>query len=125
MATRNRLVVWEHTSTRALPPIATPSSPPRMRMAEDVPGWVGGLAPASGPPIPTVSLGVTYVMVYTYGCDDGKIAPTRCAVIDGGLGDRGSQRQAYRIPPGGARSTRSALAAVSRPASAADPGGFH
>src|SRR2546426_12313563 len=47
--------------------------------------------------IPTVSLGVTYVMVYTYGCDDGKIAPTRCAVIDGGLGDRGSQRQAYRI----------------------------
>ncbi len=40
MATRNRLVVWEHTSTRALPPIATPSSPPRMRMAEGVPGWV-------------------------------------------------------------------------------------
>src|SRR2546426_8185207 len=84
-----------------------------------------GLCCGSCTSTPTVSLGVTYVMVYTYGCDDGKIAPTRCAVIDGGLGDRGSQRQAYRIPPGGARSTRSALAAVSRPASAADPGGFH
>src|SRR6266481_3758431 len=31
---------------------------------------------------PTVSLGVTYAVVYTYGCDDGRIAPTRCAVID-------------------------------------------
>jgi len=31
---------------------------------------------------PTVSLGVTYVMVYTYGRDDGRIAPTRCALID-------------------------------------------
>jgi hypothetical protein len=34
---------------------------------------------------PTVSLSVTYVMVYTYGRDDGRIAPTRCAIIDAGL----------------------------------------
>src|SRR6266851_6923413 len=31
---------------------------------------------------PTVSLGVTYVVAYTYGCDDGRILPTRCAIID-------------------------------------------
>src|SRR2546425_10805407 len=37
---------------------------------------------------PTVSLGVTYVMVYTYGRDDGRIAPTRCALIDAGLDGR-------------------------------------
>jgi hypothetical protein len=30
---------------------------------------------------PTVSLGVTYAVVDTYGCDDGRIAPTRCAII--------------------------------------------
>src|SRR6266699_1528559 len=37
---------------------------------------------------PTVSLGVTYAVVYTYGCDDGRIAPTRCAVIAAGLDGR-------------------------------------
>ena len=31
--------------------------------------------------IPTVSLGVTYAVVDTYGCDDGRIGPTRCALI--------------------------------------------
>jgi HSP20 family protein len=30
---------------------------------------------------PTVSLGVTCLVVYTYGCGDGRIWPTRCAVI--------------------------------------------
>src|SRR5712692_4662286 len=30
---------------------------------------------------PTVCLGVTYVVVCTYGCDDGRIGPPRCAVI--------------------------------------------
>src|SRR6266446_9491844 len=30
---------------------------------------------------PTVSLGVTYVVVCTYGYDDGSIGPTRCALI--------------------------------------------
>src|SRR5712664_1361945 len=35
---------------------------------------------------PTVCLGVTYVVVYTYGCDDGRIWRTRCAVIDAALG---------------------------------------
>src|SRR5467141_526493 len=34
---------------------------------------------------PTVSLGVTYVVVCTYGCGDGRIGPTHCAVIDAGL----------------------------------------
>src|SRR5712671_1361302 len=40
---------------------------------------------------PTVCLGVTSAVVYTYGCGDGRIAPTRCALIDGVLGDRYSQ----------------------------------
>ena len=37
---------------------------------------------------PTVSLVVTYVVVDTYGCDDGRIWPTRCAVIDAALDGR-------------------------------------
>src|SRR5262249_1294441 len=32
---------------------------------------------------PTVSLGATYVVAHTYGRDDGRIAPTHCALIDG------------------------------------------
>gem|GEM_PF-2660189 len=39
-------------------------------------------------PIPTVSLGATYVVAYTYGPDGGRISPTRCAVIGAGRGDR-------------------------------------
>src|SRR5262245_27714158 len=35
-----------------------------------------------------VSLGVTCAVVYTYGCDDGRIAPTRCAIIAAGLDGR-------------------------------------
>jgi hypothetical protein len=43
----------------------------------------------SGPwPIPTVSVGVTYAVVDTYGCDDGRTAPTRCAIIAAGLDGR-------------------------------------
>src|SRR5262245_39310632 len=38
--------------------------------------------------IPTVSLGVTCAVVDTYGCDDGRIAPTRCAIIAAGLDGR-------------------------------------
>ena len=38
--------------------------------------------------IPTVSLSVTCAVVYTYGCDDGRIAPTRCAIIAAGLDGR-------------------------------------
>jgi hypothetical protein len=34
---------------------------------------------------PTVSLGVTCAVVDTYGCDNGRIAPTRCAIIAAGL----------------------------------------
>jgi uncharacterized protein DUF6516 len=37
---------------------------------------------------PTVSLGVTSAVVDTYGRDDGKIAPTRCAIIDAGFDGR-------------------------------------
>jgi DNA invertase Pin-like site-specific DNA recombinase len=36
-------------------------------------------------PTPTVSLGVTCAVVDTYGCDNGRIAPTRCAIIAAGL----------------------------------------
>jgi hypothetical protein len=73
---------------------------------------------------PTVSLGATYVQAYTYGCGDGRIVPTRCAVIDAAPGDRWSRCQACRIPPAGASSAHSALAAGSRPVSTADPDGF-
>jgi pyruvate/2-oxoglutarate dehydrogenase complex dihydrolipoamide dehydrogenase (E3) component len=38
--------------------------------------------------IPTVSLVVTSAVVCTYGCDDGRISPTRCAIIDAGLDGR-------------------------------------
>src|SRR5712691_13410119 len=74
--------------------------------------------------IPTVSIGVTYAVVCTYGCDDGRIAPTRCAIIDAGLDGRESQCRACKTPPAGAGSAHSALAAASRPASPADRGGF-
>src|SRR6266446_2009004 len=74
---------------------------------------------------PTVSLGVTSAVVCTYGCGDGRIALTRCAVIDAGLGDRWSRRRACRRPPAAAGSARSALAAGSRPGSPAAPDGFH
>src|SRR3989441_11748017 len=76
-------------------------------------------------PIPTVCLGVTSAVACTYGCGDGRIEPTRCALIDGRLGDRCSQCRVCNIPPAGAHSARSGLAAESRPVSTADPGGFH
>jgi hypothetical protein len=60
----------------------------RIEHDDDVIDSVGklcGESPASGN-IPTVSLGVTYAVAYTYGCDDGRISPTRCAVIDAALG---------------------------------------
>src|SRR5712692_8192509 len=37
---------------------------------------------------PTVCLYVTSLVVYSYGYDDGKIGPTRCALIGAALGDR-------------------------------------
>src|SRR5712671_3895175 len=37
---------------------------------------------------PTVSIGVTCAVVCTYGCDDDRIALTRCALIDAGLDGR-------------------------------------
>jgi DDE superfamily endonuclease len=43
---------------------------------------------------PTVSLGVTCAVVDTYGCDDGRIAPTRCAIIAAGLDGTESQCRA-------------------------------
>src|SRR5262245_66652008 len=46
---------------------------------------------------PTVSKRATCAVVCTYGCDEGRIAPTRCAISDAGLdggcrehGDAGS-----------------------------------
>ena len=72
---------------------------------------------------PTVSLGVTSAVVDTYGCNDGRIAPTRCAIIAAGLGDRWSRCRGCSRPPAGAGSARIAPAATSRPASTFDPGG--
>src|SRR6266851_2581070 len=74
---------------------------------------------------PTVSLGVTSAVVCTYGCDDGRIASTRCAVIDAALGDRCRQCRACRTLPAAAGSAHIGLAAGSRPVSPVDPGGFH
>src|SRR5215510_4056756 len=73
---------------------------------------------------PTVSPGVTYAVVDTCGRDDGRIAPTHCVLIDGRLGGRWSRYQVCRTPPAEARSARSGLAAGSRRASTAAPGGF-
>src|SRR6266849_9660746 len=74
---------------------------------------------------PTVSLGVTSALVCTYGCGDGRISPTRCALIDAVLDGRYCQCRACRTPPAAAGSARSGLAAGSRPVSTVDPGGFH
>ncbi len=76
-------------------------------------------------PIPTVCLVVTSVVVYTYGCDDGRISPTRCAVIDAVLGGRCSPRLVCSRPPAAAGSARSGFAAGSRPAWTAGLDGFH
>src|SRR5262249_26002716 len=51
------------------------------------------LGKAVHPHIPTVSYGVTCVAVCTYGCGDGRISPTRCAVIDAGLDGRSRPHQ--------------------------------
>src|SRR5262245_46736555 len=74
---------------------------------------------------PTVCLGVTSSVAYTYGYGDGRSGPARCAVIAGAHGDRWSRCQGCSTPPAGARSARSGLAAGSRLASTADPAGFH
>src|SRR6266849_8571369 len=73
---------------------------------------------------PTVSLGVTSAVVCTYGYDDGRILPTRCAIIDAGLDGRCRRRRTRRTSPAAARSARNALAAGLRPVSTADPGAF-
>src|SRR2546421_6260666 len=75
--------------------------------------------------IPTVCLGATYVVAYTYGYDGGRIEPTHCALIDAGLGDRSRQRRACSRPPAEAGSARIGLVAGSRPGATAAPGGFH
>src|SRR5215510_14865063 len=73
---------------------------------------------------PTVCLGATYVVAYTYEYDGGRIEPTHCALIDAGLGDRSRQRRACSRPLAGAGSARIGLVVGSRPGSTADPGGF-
>src|SRR6516165_10727572 len=47
-------------------------------------------------------MGVTYVLAYTYGCDDGRIWRARCAVIVAVLDGRWSPRRANRTPPSSA-----------------------
>src|SRR6266436_6483966 len=73
---------------------------------------------------PTVSRGVTYAVVCTYGCDGGRISPTRCVIIDAGLDGRYRLHRSYKTPPAGAGSAHVGLAAASRLASTADPDGF-
>src|SRR5215470_8784674 len=74
---------------------------------------------------PTVCLGATYVVAYTYEYDGGRIEPTHCALIDAGLGDRSRQRRVCSRPPAGAGSARIGLVVGSRPGATADPGRFH
>jgi uncharacterized protein len=73
---------------------------------------------------PTVSLGVTYAVACTYGCDDDRTALTRCAIIAAGLDGRCCLRRTRRTPPAAARSARNALAAGLKPVLPADPGAF-
>src|SRR6266481_6143828 len=73
---------------------------------------------------PTVSLGVTSAVVCTYGCDDDRIALTRCAIIAAGLDGRCRPRRTCGTPPAAARSAHTALAAGLRPVSTAAPGAF-
>ena len=47
----------------------------------------------------TICLGVTSAVARTYGCGNGRIEPTRCAVIDAGHGDRCSQGRGCKTPP--------------------------
>src|SRR5215218_8092067 len=68
---------------RALSVVVTCASPASTRGPRRAP--TGTCPPALRP---TVSLGVTYAAACTYGCDDGRIAPTRCAIIDAGLDGR-------------------------------------
>src|SRR5262249_37120000 len=72
----------------------------------------------------TVSLGITYAVVHTYGCDDGSISPTRCAIMDAGLHGRYRPSPAGRPPAPEDRSAHSGLAAASRLASPAAGGGL-
>src|SRR5262249_43207988 len=87
-------------------------------------GWVRGNGGGINGVKPTVSLGVTCAGVCTYGCGDGRIVLTRCAIIDAGLDGRCRPRRTCRTPPAAARSARNALAAGLRPVSTADPGAF-
>src|SRR4029453_3836660 len=73
----------------------------------------------------TVSLAVPYAGVSSYEDNSGRIGPTHYALIGGRRGGRCMRCRGCRTPPAAARSTRSALVGVSRPASAAAPGGFH
>src|SRR5215470_15781698 len=75
--------------------------------------------------IPTVCLGVTSAVADTYGHDDGRIEPTRCALIGAVLGDRYRRCCVCRTPPAASSSDRSALAATSKLVSTATPDGFH
>src|SRR5262249_21198327 len=70
---------------------------------------------------PTVSLGVTSAVVDTCGRDDGRIAPTHCALIDGRLGGRWSRYQGYRTPPSATRSARCTHAGAPRQTPTAAP----
>ena len=72
----------------------------------------------------TVCLDVTSLVVCSYGCDDGRIGPTRCALIDAALDDRWRIPQASRTSLAAIRSARSGLVGGSRLVSTAAPGAF-
>ena len=74
---------------------------------------------------PTVSLGVTSVVVSSCGHDRGSHRATRCALIRGALGDLERARETYTTPPSAARSARCAHAGASLQTSRADPEELH
>src|SRR5262245_55771150 len=74
---------------------------------------------------PTVCLYVTSWVASSYGYDNDKSGPIRCALIGAAHGDRSRARRAGRTPPAGVGSTRSALAVTSRRVSTVAPGEFH
>src|SRR5262249_1393225 len=55
------------------------------------------------PCIPTVCLDATSLVVCSYGCDDGRIGPTRCALLGAVRGDRYGGCCVCRTPPAAAR----------------------
>src|SRR5262249_3014677 len=81
-ATRTRRTVPRAGATDRYASPGTSLSPPAFRCGG------GGHCQVVEDDRLTVCFGATAVVVGSYGCDDGRIAPTRCAVLGAGHGAR-------------------------------------